>query len=148
MEKSVDPRFLQELRDRFALDALEPEACSALVLAYLGDAVFGLLVKTVLVGRGIARVKELHRACSRYVQAHAQARMVRGLLPKLTQEERRVYRRGRNTSALSPSNNQSVADYRKATGLEALLGFLYLQEDWGRLLDLVEEGMALVEADE
>ena len=78
------------------------------------------------------------------VQASAQSEMMRVLQPLLTEEEHAVYRRGRNAKSVSPAKNQSLTDYRRATGFEALMGYLYLKKDWKRLLDLVKIGLCSV----
>ena len=78
------------------------------------------------------------------VQASAQSEMMRALQPLLTEEEHAVYRRGRNAKSVSPAKNQSLTDYRRATGFEALMGYLYLKKDWKRLLDLVKIGLCSV----
>lgn len=71
--------------------------------------------------------------------------MMRGLQELLTEEEHGVYRRGRNTRMVSPAKNQSLTDYRRATGFEALIGWLYLRDDWGRILELVRTGLEFLE---
>ena len=67
--------------------------------------------------------------------------MMRVLQDKLTEEEHGVYKRGRNAKSVSPARNQSVTDYRRATGFEALMGYLYLRKEWTRMLELVKEGL-------
>ena len=109
---------------------------SALGLAHLGDGVYELMVRSWLCLHGKATSKGLHKATVRYVAAPAQAKAVAGILPLLTEDERAVYRRGRNTSPHSIPQNASRADYQSATGLEALFGWLYLQGQTGRLNQL------------
>ena len=75
------------------------------------------------------------------VQASAQARMITALNDQLTEEEHAVYKRGRNAKSMSPAKNQSVSDYHKATGFEALMGYLYLKRDFKRMLDLIKLGL-------
>ena len=74
--------------------------------------------------------------------------MMRAMQEELTDEERAVYKRGRNAKSVSPAKNQSITDYRRATGFEALLGYLYLKEDWKRMLDLVKIGLDSLEKEE
>ena len=75
------------------------------------------------------------------VQASAQSEMMRVIKGVLTEEEHAVYRRGRNAKSVSPARNQSLTDYRRATGFEALIGWLYLKSDWKRIIDLVKMGL-------
>ena len=79
------------------------------------------------------------------MQASAQSKMMRRLQEELTEEEHAVYKRGRNSKSVSPAKNQSVTDYRRATGFEALMGFLYLKKDWERMLKLVKTGLESLE---
>ena len=92
-------------------------------------------------GDGNRQVKKLHKATSALVQASAQSRMMEAIEELLTEEEEGVYRRGRNAKSFSTAKNQSLKDYHRATGFEALLGWLYLKQDWGRLLELVKAGL-------
>lgn len=117
------------------------ERISALGLAHLGDGVYELMVRSWLCLHGKATSKGLHKATVRYVAAPAQAKAVAGILPLLTEDERAVYRRGRNTSPHSIPQNASRADYQSATGLEALFGWLYLQGQTGRLNQLFNHMM-------
>lgn len=113
----------------------DPRQLSPLVLAYVGDAVFELYVRTHLVSQG-ARVQDLHKAAVHFVQAKAQAEIVHAWEPLLSEEEKTIVRRGRNARSTLP-RNASVADYRYSTGFEALLGYLYLSGRRERLLELL-----------
>ena len=109
-----------------ALTLHEVNALSALALAHLGDAVFELLVRTELCAAGIPKNGNLHRETVARVCAPAQAAFVDRLLPLLTEEETGFYRRGRNAHVHAIPKNATAAEYSKATGLESLLGALYL----------------------
>ena len=98
---------------------------SAAALAYLGDAVMEVLVRTMLVRRGVGNAGQLSALSLEYVRATAQSRGLEGILPHLTEEELAVYHRGRNAAGAHPKS-ASVTEYRRATGLEALVGYLYL----------------------
>ena len=74
--------------------------------------------------------------------------MMRTLQEQLSDEERAVYKRGRNAKSISPAKNQSITDYRRATGFEALLGYLYLKKEWKRMLDLVKIGLDSLKEEE
>lgn len=145
MEKSIDIGLKKELAEAFGLPDMEPEIYSSLALAYIGDSVYDLVIRTLVLSEGNLPVKELHHKTSSLVQASAQSRMMRGLQELLTEEEHGVYRRGRNTRMVSPAKNQSLTDYRRATGFEALIGWLYLRDDWGRILELVRTGLEFLE---
>lgn len=110
-------------------------------MAYIGDSIYDLIIKTLVINEGNKPVKKLHKETSRMVQASAQSEMMRILQPLLTEEEHAVYKRGRNSKSVSPAKNQSVTDYRRATGFEALMGWLYLKKDYKRMLDLVRMGL-------
>lgn len=88
---------------------------------------------------------KLHEETSRYVQASAQSFMMRAIQEHLTEEEHAVYRRGRNTRSVSAAKNQSITDYRRATGFEALVGYLYLKKEYKRLVELVTIGLESME---
>ncbi len=112
---------------------------SPLQLAFLGDAVFELLVRERLVRAVGTSVKSLSSKKARIVNAHAQAELARRIADRLTDEEADILRRGRNAHPATIAKNQSVADYRLATGLEALCGYLYLTGRTERLRELLEE---------
>ncbi len=112
------------------------ENLSPLALAHVGDAVYELLVRTMLCKQGPARVNDLHRAAVRYVNAPAQAQAAAKLLPVLTEQELAVYKRGRNTKTHAAPNQATVGEYHAATGLEALFGWLYLTGDYDRVGEL------------
>ena len=109
---------------------------SSLGLAYLGDGVYELMVRTWLCLHGKATNKGLHRAALNYVSAPAQARRAQKILPVLTQEEQEVVRRGRNSHTATIPKGASVAEYHTATALEALFGWLYLRGETVRLNEL------------
>lgn len=116
---------------------------SPLALAYIGDAVYDLIIRTVVVERANRPANDLHRMTVRFVNAAAQAKMVQALMEKLTGEEQAVYRRGRNSKPHTMAKNASTGDYLKATGFEAVLGYLYLSDRMDRVLELVREGIRL-----
>lgn len=116
---------------------------SALTLAYIGDVVYDLIIRTVVVGKGNRPVNDLHRLTVKYVSAPAQAKMVQALSGLLTEEERAVFQRGKNTKPHTKAKNASISDYLKATGFEAVIGYLYLTDNMERALELVKKGIAL-----
>ena len=114
---------------------------SPLPLAYLGDAVFDLVIRTLLVERANMQADKLHHEASSLVNARFQARMAQSLMPELTTREMSVYRRGRNAKPSNTAKNATREEYLEATGLEALMGFLYLQKEFGRLSQLIQLGL-------
>lgn len=113
----------------------DPKMLNALDLAFVGDGVYGLLVREKLAREGSRPVGKLHRMAVDYVNAAAQAAAYDGIAPLLTEQEQAVYRRGRNGGA-HPPKNANPGDYAKATGLEALFGYLYLSGEQERLREL------------
>lgn len=148
MEKSIEFGFEHYIHMIPGVREIDAKSCSPLVLAYIGDCVFDLIIKTMVVGRGSRPVHKLHEETSRYVQASAQSFMMRTMQEHLTEEEHAIYRRGRNSRTVSPAKNQSITDYRRATGFEALIGYLYLQGEYQRLADLVTLGLESMENEE
>lgn len=136
--------ILQRIGEIFPGKRQSPEAYSPLALAYMGDAFYDLIIRTVVVERANRPVRDLHRTVVRYVSAGAQAEIVSALLDRLTEEERSVYRRGRNSKPHTKAKNASMEDYLKATGFEAVLGYLYLTDNTERALELVREGLTAV----
>lgn len=107
-------------------------------LAFIGDGVFDLLVREHLVRESSAHVGELNQAKVELVNCKSQAEFMKLLLPRLTEEEAEIYRRGRNTKVNSASRHSTLSDYHAATGLEALFGWLYLRGDDARIKELFE----------
>jgi len=137
MEHSIDDTSLD------ALDLLihEPSKSARLmnpvVLAYAGDAVFELLVRQYLISKPSHKMHELLREATKRVSAKAQRISLEKLLPLLTEEEADVVRRGRNAKSGAPPKNADLADYRQATALEALFGYLYYERRGTRLRELL-----------
>lgn len=143
MEKSI--RFEDCLSAAFDMKEVDSNSYSPLTLAYIGDCVFDLIIKSLIVNRGNKQVQKLHAETSALVQASAQSKMMRPLQELLTEEEHAVYKRGRNAKSVSPAKNQSITDYRRATGFEALIGYLYLEKQYERIMELVKIGLEAME---
>ena len=115
---------------------------SPLTLAFVGDGVFDLVIRTmVTTSAGNRPVKKLHREKAAIVNAHAQAQMAEVIRPYLTDEEKGIFRRGSNAHSVTVARNQTISDYRTATGLEALCGWLYMTGQMKRLMELIEKGL-------
>lgn len=116
---------------------------SPLALAYIGDAIYDLIIRTVVVERANRPANELHHITVGFVSAGAQAKIADILMEILTEEEQSVFRRGRNSKPHTMAKNASAGDYLKATGFEAVLGYLYLSDRMDRVLELVKTGIEL-----
>ena len=145
LTQKEQPQTLQELA-QYAFQTLQmPDydvrAYSPLTLAFLGDAVYELIIRTMVVTRANTNPNLLNKQSSNLVKAATQAEMMHLLVDHLTEEERAVYRRGRNAHSATKAKNATVTDYRTATGFEALMGYLYLQGKLTRIIDLVQMGL-------
>ena len=141
MEEGVKYEFRDCFEEALGFGEADIGSYSPLVLAYVGDTVFDLMIKSMVVNEGNRQVQKIHERASHYVQASAQSQMMRVIQPLLSEEEHAVFRRGRNTKSVSPAMNQSISDYRRASGFEALVGYLYLKKEYGRLVQLVKIGL-------
>ena len=137
------PAGFGEWKKMFGIGKRDLRDYPALTLAYIGDCVYELVVRTVLVRRSRNAVDRIHQTASTYSRASSQSAIVGYLEPFLTEEEHDVYRRGRNANTGTRAKNASVADYRRATGLEALIGYLYLKEDFDRMMWLIHTGISM-----
>ena len=132
MQKGID----SYIKEQFGISEVDIRTYSPLTLAYIGDGIFDLVIRSVVVGKGNTRAGELHKRTSQIVKAHTQAEMIEKLLPMLTEEEAEVYRRGRNAKSPTMAKNATMSDYRKA-----LMGYLYLKDEFERLVELVKTGV-------
>lgn len=137
MEKGIDAYILEE----FKIAHQDIRTYSPLTLAYIGDGIYDLVIRSIVVGEGNTSANLLHRRTSGMVKASAQAEMIRVLLPDLTPEEEAIYKRGRNAHSPTMAKNATMSDYRKATGFEALMGYLYLNNRFARMVELVRLGL-------
>ena len=133
MEKSLN----QQIKETFAIADVDIRTYSPLTLAYIGDGIFDVVIRSIVVGRGNTPVNQLHHKTSHIVKAHSQAMMAEVLLDEMTDTEKDIYRRGRNAKSHTMAKNATVMDYRSATGFEALMGYLYLTDEMDRILELI-----------
>ncbi len=145
MEESLS--LLEKLKKEFACTQVDIKTYSPLTLAYMGDAVYDMMIRTVVVERGNRAASGLHKMTSRIVNASTQAALIEALAEYLTEEEMVVYKRGRNAKSYTSAKNASIGDYRKATGMEALLGYLYLTNQMDRAISLIKLGLTRIEKD-
>ena len=132
---------LIQLKELCHLQDQDLRSYSPLTLAYIGDGVYELIIRTILVKKGNCPVNRLHKKASSLVKAGAQSAIMEVIEEELTPEELSVYRRGRNAHSPTMAKHATMADYRRATGFEALMGYLYLKEDYTRMLTLVRMGI-------
>lgn len=137
MEKGINSYILE----KFGIEPKDIRSYSPLTLAYIGDGVYDLIIRSMIVGEGNMRVNELNHRASEIVKAHAQSELIGRLMPALTEEELAVYKRGRNAKSATVAKNATVVDYRRATGFEALIGYLYLQDRTERMMELILQGL-------
>lgn len=128
-------KFLENINNEFE-GKNKPNEYSPLVLAYMGDCIFDLLVRTMIIKEGNCPVNVLHKKAKNYVSAVNQAVMFEKISEIATEEELAVLKRGRNAKSFTKAKNASVIDYRHATGLEALFGYLYLKGESERINEL------------
>lgn len=140
MEEGIN-NLLDRIRFFFPGKEQDIRTYSPLTLAYIGDAIYDLVIRTVVVERANRPNGDLHHITVKYVNAGTQARMIEALQDKLTEEEQSVYRRGKNSKPHTMAKNATPADYRKATGFEAVMGYLYLKGETERMLELIRTGI-------
>ena len=134
MEKGIEAY----IKEQFQLPDVDIKTYSPLALAFIGDGIFDLIIRTLVVGTGNTKASQLHKRTSQMVKAPAQSQMVETILPLLTEKEEAVYRRGRNAKSPTMAKNATMAEYRRATGLEALMGYLYLNNQFERIVELIK----------
>lgn len=135
--------FREMISGTFSGKSQDIRSYSGLSLAYIGDVVYDLVIRTAVLARGNRPVNDLHRITVRYVSAGAQSKMVQALLDSFTEEETAIYKRGKNSKPHTTAKNATIADYLKATGFEAVIGYLYLTDQTERMLELIKKGIEL-----
>lgn len=133
--------FIGIIRQVLDVKQVDVMSYSPLTLAYIGDDAYDLVIRTYLLGKGNMPVNKLNRMADGLVRAKAQSDMMDVIEPMLDEEEHAVYKRGRNAKSYTKAKNATVADYRRATGFEALMGYLYLQGRYVRMVELIRAGI-------
>lgn len=137
MEKSL----INYLKEELNLKKIDVRTYSPLALAYIGDSVYELIIRTMILSEGNSSVNKYHKRASSYAKANAQANMIKVIEPILTAEEILIYKRGRNAKSVTVAKNASMIDYRMATGFEALIGYLYLEDNMTRVIEIIKYGL-------
>ena len=125
-------QLLEQIQQKFLLKQMPAKEYSPLVLAYIGDGIYDMIVRTIFVSYGNTQVDKLNKQASNVCRASSQAAIAFAIAPLLTEEETSAYRRGRNARSFTKAKNATMSDYRHATGLEALCGYLYLNGEMER----------------
>ncbi len=133
--------------EQFGIEGQDIRTYSPLTLAYIGDAIFDVIIRSILVNKGNTAVNKLHQRASSIVKAGTQAALVKALEDEFTEEEADYYRRGRNSKPHTKAKNASTMEYLDATGFEAVMGFLYLTGNMDRACELVKKGIEKLELD-
>lgn len=114
---------------------------SPLTLAYIGDGIYEIVIRTLIVDDANRQVNKIHKAASDLVNAKTQAEMIFSIMDELTEQEVAIYKRGRNAKTITRAKNASMSEYRTATGFEALMGWLYLTGQSERMMKLIKMGL-------
>ena len=140
--------MIQDIKEVFAITGADPGQYSPLSLAFIGDSIYGAVAKTVVVLRGNCPANTLDHKAVKYIKAVSQAKVADHLIENglLSDEETAVYKRGRNAKSPTTAKNAPVGDYRKATGLEALIGYLYLKGNMDRVLELMKTAVDFLDS--
>ena len=145
MEQSLDNDLVKCIYEGLDMKHTEPSQLSPLVLAYIGDSIYDLVIKTWVIEQGNMQVNKLNKKTSSIVKAESQSAMIGVIEPMLSEHEEAVYKRGRNAKSYTSAKNASIGDYRRATGFEALMGYLYLSGQYERMMELVKAGLESLE---
>lgn len=137
----MEESLVSKVQSTFELSKKDIRTYSPLTLAYIGDSIYDLIIRTMLVERGNAQVNRLHQNASKMVKASAQKDILHVIMDELTEEELGFYKRGRNAKSVTVAKNASMSDYRIATGFEALMGYLYMTEQMERIFELLRFGL-------
>ncbi len=140
--------MIQDIKENFTIMGADPGQYSPLSLAFIGDSIYGAVAKTVVVLRGNCPANTLDHKAVKYIKAVNQAKVADHLIENglLSDEETAVYKRGRNAKSPTTAKNAPVGDYRKATGLEALIGYLYLKGNMDRVLELMKTAVDFLDS--
>ncbi|MCR5501441.1 MAG: ribonuclease III [Lachnospiraceae bacterium] len=137
--------FFRELNEELSAKKVDIRTYSPLSFAYIGDAVYDLMIRTYVLSFGNTDNRKLHEKTTRYVSARAQAKIADRLFGELTEEEQGIYKRGRNAKPHSGAKHATGCEYLKATGFETLIGYLYLKGETERIEKIVKAAIRVIE---
>lgn len=135
------------IKNTFHAPDINPDQYSPLTLAYMGDCAYEIVIRTLLVHKGNTHVDRLNKRASNLAKAATQSQIIGVIQESLTEEEVTIYKRGRNAKSYTSAKNASINDYRRATGFEALIGWLYLKGDFERMTELIRLGFEGIGSD-
>ena len=135
------------IKETFQMPDINADQYSPLTLAYMGDCAYEIVIRTLLVHKGNTHVDRLNKRASNLAKAATQSQIIGAIQEKLTEAELTVYKRGRNAKSYTSAKNASINDYRRATGFEALIGWLYLKGEFERMTELIRLGFEGIGAD-
>lgn len=141
----MDRDLFNIIKQNMQLEEINIIDYSPLTLAYIGDGIYEVIIRTVIVDEANRQVNKIHKAASNLVKAETQAKMIHFIMDDLTEEEVKIYKRGRNAKAVTRAKNASMSDYRTATGFEALMGWLYLTGQSERMMELIKKCITCIE---
>lgn len=143
MEESLrwNENLTNSMWGHLQLGDIDPKTMSPLVLAYIGDSIYDLVIRTLVISHGNMQVNKINKHACGLVKAETQSKLIGFIEPLLASNEEAVYKRGRNAKSYTSAKNASIADYRRATGFEALMGYLYLNGEYNRMMELITEGL-------
>lgn len=144
MEESID--LYEKILNEFKIKKRNISTYSPLTLAYIGDGIYEIIIRSLVVGHGNEQVNKLHKKSSSLVKAETQSKIMKLLMDELTEEELHIFKRGRNAHSFTSAKNASAADYHMATGFEAVMGYLYMEGRMNRIFELVGYGLEKIEA--
>ncbi len=129
--------MINELFEEFNIPDMNPDEYPPLDLAYIGDCAYELTIRTKLLSEGATSVDRLNKKASNLAKAVTQSKMMSLIMDRLTEEEQGVFKRGRNAKSYSSAKNATLGEYHRATGFEALIGWLYLKKDFKRMHEII-----------
>lgn len=138
--------FLEQFNENKS--ELNMQQTSPLALAYIGDAIYEVYIRKVLIENPDLSVDKLHKKAVKYVKANAQANIVLTLEAELTEEEWLIVKKGRNQKSKTVPKNSDIGDYRYATGFEALIGYLFCMKRYDRLMEVMKRAVEIIVEEE
>ncbi len=135
--------FLEILEQQLKLKPFKTNTYSPIALAYIGDSIYDLVIRTWVLSQGAKAVGRIHKEVSGYVNANAQAQIYHRISDQLSDAEIAAFKRGRNAKSGSTPKNADLKTYKTATGFEAVLGYLYMEGQMARIIELIRMGLAI-----
>ena len=145
MEKDVD--IFKHTLKVFDVEKIDIKTISPLAMAYIGDGVYEMVIRTYILTKFNGTLDKMHKKSSQYVKAVTQSSIINSIIENLSEKEQWIYKRGRNAKSASVAKNATMAEYRAATGFEALIGYLYLTGELKRAIEIIKMGFDKLDED-